>query len=52
MWAYGHLPNQTIRSESAWLSVLFSLSLVTNALATCAFVTSILELCVLTDLAS
>lgn len=26
MWAYGHLPNQTIRSESAWLSVLFSQS--------------------------
>ncbi|OJT09794.1 hypothetical protein TRAPUB_13753 [Trametes pubescens] len=34
MWAYGHLPNQTIRSQSALISVLFSLSLVTNALAT------------------
>ncbi|KAH9893335.1 hypothetical protein C8Q73DRAFT_528365 [Cubamyces lactineus] len=34
MWAYGHLPNQTIPSESKWLTVLFSLSLVANALAT------------------
>ncbi|KAI0628050.1 hypothetical protein C8Q77DRAFT_1068729 [Trametes polyzona] len=34
MWAYGHLPNQTIRSEADWLTVLFSLSLVANALAT------------------
>ncbi|OSD04721.1 hypothetical protein PYCCODRAFT_1433051 [Trametes coccinea BRFM310] len=34
MWAYGHLPNQTIHSEADWLTVLFSLSLVANALAT------------------
>ncbi|KAH9851892.1 hypothetical protein C2E23DRAFT_869038 [Lenzites betulinus] len=34
MWAYGHLPNQTIRSESSWLTVLFTLSLVANGLAT------------------
>ncbi|KAI0675869.1 hypothetical protein C8Q78DRAFT_964526 [Trametes maxima] len=34
MWAYTHLPNQTIPSEAHWLTVLFSLSLVANALAT------------------
>ena len=35
MWAYGHLSDQTIPSEAKWLTVLFSLSLVANALATC-----------------
>ncbi|KAI0675870.1 hypothetical protein C8Q78DRAFT_354923 [Trametes maxima] len=34
MWAYTHLPDQTIPSEAHWLTVLFSLSLVANALAT------------------
>ncbi|KAH9851891.1 hypothetical protein C2E23DRAFT_886105 [Lenzites betulinus] len=34
MWAYSFLPHQTIRSEADWLTVLFSLSLVANALAT------------------
>lgn len=36
MWAYRHLPNQTILSESKWLTAFFTLSLVANAVATCA----------------
>ncbi|VDB85121.1 unnamed protein product [Peniophora sp. CBMAI 1063] len=34
MWAYSHLPNQTILSEAKWLKAFFSLSLVANAVAT------------------
>ncbi|VDC03271.1 unnamed protein product [Peniophora sp. CBMAI 1063] len=34
MWAYSHLPNQTVFSEAKWLKVFFSLSLVANAVAT------------------
>ncbi|KAI0773241.1 hypothetical protein BD413DRAFT_315850 [Trametes elegans] len=34
MWAYSHLPNQTIPSQANWLTVLFTLSLAANALAT------------------
>ncbi|OSD02601.1 hypothetical protein PYCCODRAFT_1425172 [Trametes coccinea BRFM310] len=34
MWAYSHLPNQTVLSEAKWLKAFFSLSLVANAFAT------------------
>ena len=37
MWAYGHLPNQTILAEAKWLTAFFTLSLVANAVATCMF---------------
>ncbi|KAI9061592.1 hypothetical protein FKP32DRAFT_1575597 [Trametes sanguinea] len=34
MWAYSHLPHQTVLSEAKWLKAFFSLSLVANAFAT------------------
>ncbi|KAI0674667.1 hypothetical protein C8Q78DRAFT_1067624 [Trametes maxima] len=34
MWAYSHLPNQTVLSEAKWLKAFFALSLVANAFAT------------------
>ncbi|CDO72818.1 hypothetical protein BN946_scf185002.g3 [Trametes cinnabarina] len=34
MWAYSHLPHQTVLSEAKWLTAFFSLSLGANAFAT------------------